>query len=313
MIFKKKQSTRDMVKSKSNASSYVSEDEEADPIKRGEKPPKVKKQSYRRGLKPNHAKILFGILAIVIGLSISLVGIPVLRAKTTQVVPVYIFSESVSRGTQITEDMLDNSERSSYNIPSDLVTDKSQIVGGFLMADVISGDLATAGRVSTSYLGDHPALADLPEGKLAVSITLAGMSQSVSSMLRSGDIIQIFSVAKETDSEDIPTTHSPASLQYVEILAVTDTSGLEASTANQTLVNTITIIANRMQVQELVLLEHTSILHAALAVRGDDEAKATALAVQEDYWIQLEAQQIAEGEQVPATTPTPEGEQEVTG
>ena len=300
MFFKKKLSTKDMVKTKSRPSEEISHESNvsADKPQGEKKPPKLKKEKkIKQGNSTtynlNRSKALIGALAIVVGLAISLIGIPLLRAETTNLVPVYIFTQSVNRGTQITDDMLEEIERASYNLPMDLVTEKNQIVGGFLTADIIKGDMATMGRVSTSYPGDNPELADLPDGKLAVAITLENMSQSVSSMLRAGDIIQIFAVEKE-QGQDVQKTLSPTSLQYVEVLDVSDNSGLEVSKRNVNLINTITVIVNRAQAEELVLLEHTATIHTALAVRGDDALKATMLAAQEAYWTEVPDDNVEE-------------------
>ena len=286
MIFKKKLSTRDMVKT--NSRPTHESNPESDKPQREKKQSTLKKNKKTKQEKSvnsqlNRSKALIGIFSIVIGLAISLIGIPLLRAETTNLVPVYIFTQSARRGTQITDDMIEEIERSSYHLPLDLVMNKTELVGGFLTADIIKGDIATMGRISLAYPGDNPELADLPAGKLAVSITLESMSQSVSSMLRAGDIIQIFAVGKDSDDE-VQATLSPPTLQYVEVLDVSDNAGLDVSVANVNLVNTITVLVNTAQAEELVILEHTATLHAALAIRGDDTAKEIALETQDAWW-----------------------------
>jgi pilus assembly protein CpaB len=163
-------------------------------------------------------------------------------------------------------------------------------------------------------------LAELPDGMVAISISLPDLAQSVSGKLRQGDIIQLFAV----EDNNSFTAVAPPELQYVEVLAATYVDGTDVqdepaaqdnqgqqngiasgSQENDTL-TTVTLLANEEQAACLAGLEHNATLHAALVVRGDDTAKKAALDAQKEYFATLEApEDTAEAENdgaAPATT-----------
>ena len=221
-----------------------------------------------------------GIACITLAAVIGFGGIPLMRSQLIQTETVLEFTGMISAGERIEENDVREIERSALNLSDDLIRTKEDAVGKYLTVDTLEGDYVTKARLSAIYPSDNPVLANLPEGKMAVSVTLPSMSQSLSSKLRQGDIVQMFAVTEE----DEYIAMMPPELQFVEVLDVSDGAGLEVSKTAENVVDTIVVAVNREQAQVLIAMQHSQIIHPALVIRGDEEAKTKALAVQESYF-----------------------------
>lgn len=298
-MFQKK-STRDLVQS--GSADAPADGGRPNKKEKAKRPPRDRPPMDVKGLL--RSKSFLGGLCIFLGLVIALGAIPVLKARVADVIPVYTFTRAVQRGTQLTADMLVETAMSNYNLPAGVVPDRESVLGGYLTADVIDGDVLTAARISPQYPGDDPALTQLPPGKLAVSVSLSSMSQSLSSKLRAGDVIQVFAMGKqETDGAGATAAEAPSQLQYIEVLSISDPTGLDVSAAGANQIETVTLIADRDQAAALVALEHSATIHAALVVRGDDGRKTELLLAQQKILDDLRATEVP----VSPTVPSAEG------
>lgn len=235
----------------------------------------------------------YGIIAIVAGLAIALLGVPILRSQTTDTVDVVCFASDVSAGSIITSSDVQVVEVSSYHLPVGTVFDASFAVGKYLRTDALVGDYVTSQRLSQEYPGDDPFLIDLPEGKMAISVSLPDLSQSVSGKLRAGDVVQIF--ASDANAET-STAEAPLELQYVEVLAATYRDGQDVSdgeaakttaTGDDDTLSTVTLLVNAQQAAKIAGLEKQATMYAALVIRGNEARKVEALAAQDNYFVEL--------------------------
>lgn len=235
-------------------------------------------------------RVFWGTICLIVGLLVPLIGVPMFKNYVVETVKVVRFRDDLRAGTQITPEMLDMVELSAYHLPRGAVQDMSQVIGQYLLVDTVNGDYVTPARLSPVHPGTDPTLVDLPDGKMALSISLPDLSQSVSGKLRGGDIIQIFAVENSTATL---TASIPEELRYVEVLTATYQDGADvgsetvlsagsssASNGRNTL-STVTLLVNQQQAACLAGLEQNATLHAALVIRGNDEKKAAALATQE--------------------------------
>lgn len=251
--------------------------------------PKKEKKPWGAGRNLFKTKTFFGAACIVLALLISFSAIPMLQAKVSNTATVLCFAQDVKAGSVVTEGMLKDVEMASYHLPAGAVADEPSAVGRYVTTDALAGDIVTVGRLSDSFPGGDPQLAKLPEGKMAMSVTLSELAESVSGKLRQGDVIQLFAVL----SDKSYTATAPPELQYVEVLAVSDEKGndldntaqkssgiMEDSVETESL-STVTLLVNETQAAVLAGLEHNATLHAALVVRGDVTEKKKALAAQD--------------------------------
>ena len=252
--------------------------------------PRLKKNPDRRPFFKTRA--FLGIVCIVLGLSVAFIGLPMLQMSISKTQDVVCFAENVKAGTKITESLLTVKEMSGYHLPTGALRDQEAAVGEYVTTDALAGDLVTAARLSKSYPGTDPQLADLPAGKVAISVSLKDLAESVSGKLREGDVIQLFAVEDDTAL----TAAAPQELQYVEVLAATysdgadvtddggkSTESIDSGSSKETLA-TVTLLCNQQQAAVLAGLEHNAKIHAALVVRGNDTAKEQALKTQDEYF-----------------------------
>lgn len=301
-MFGKKKSTRERVQ----AGAPVVD--EGHPLESSERTKKERKK--RKGFNIFKSRTFYGVLCILFGVGLVAVGIPILKQQTTDIVTVMTFSASAEQGEQITASMLEEISMASYNLPQGYLADADDAVGLYLVADVIEGDIVTSTRLSATPPGDSPELSGIPAGKMALSITLSSLNESVSSKLRSGDVIRIFAY-EDNDNFDIATTTVYMELQYVEVLSVSDSDGQAVvdGALDDGLIDTITVLVTEAQAQLLVTLENSATVQAALVIRGDAETKTAALEAQDALLLQLS--QVPESASVTADAVVDEIEVEV--
>jgi len=255
-------------------------------------------------------KVFWGVVSILLGLTIAFVGVPMLQASVTETKQTVCFAQDVKAGTKVTEELLITTDMSLYHLPIGAVHDPQIAIGQYVKTDAVAGDIVTMPRLSTDYPGLDPQLAKLPDGMVAISISLPDLAQSVSGKLRQGDIIQLFAV----EDNNSFTAVAPPELQYVEVLAATYVDGsdvqdkqnaTEGESGEDDTLSTVTLLANEEQAACLAGLEHNATLHTALVVRGDDAAKAAALEAQANYFAAPDASADTAKTDNPAQTSTP--------
>ena len=314
MMMLRKKSTRELVQGEPD------DTPEQEPVEKKKKPREKRAKTphephSRAGAAFFKTKLFYGIICIAVGLAIALLGAPILRSQTTNTVNVVCFVSDVSSGSVVTASDVVVVEVSSYHLPTGTVFDTGDVVGKYLRTDALAGDYVTAQRLSDVYPGDDPFLIDLPEGKMAISVSLPDLSQSVSGKLRAGDVVQIFALETGSDST---VADAPSELQYVEVLAATYLDGVDVSdgktganveTDSDTL-STATLLVNERQAAKIAGLETQAKLYAALVIRGNESRKAEALAAQDDYFTKLDeaeaALQAQVAEDAQATEPAPD-------
>lgn len=315
MLNFKKRSTKELVQG-------GTVDTPSEPKKRfngfGSKQDRVNKPESRFSFRTMmRTRIFWGSICLIIGLLVPIIGVPMFKNHVVETVDVVQFRTNLKAGSQITAEMLNTVELSAYHLPQGAIIDTRSIIDQYLLVDAVAGDYVTAARLSATHPGSDLTLVDLPEGKMALSIPLPDLSQSVSSKLRGGDIIQIFAV--EHNSEN-PTASILDELRYVEVLTATRQDGTDvgakkdlsegssnAETGNSTL-TTVTVLVNEQQAACLTGLSQNSTLYAALVIRGNDEKKAAALATQEALFASPESPEseptVPPPDEMPEAMPT---------
>lgn len=178
------------------------------------------------------------------------------------------------------------------------------VLGGISVVDIRSRKMTAA----LQY--DDPYLSNLPEDKLAVSVTMQSIAESVSGKLRAGDVVRLFYYPNDAADKSDYNARSLPELQYVEVLAATNTRLRDLDTKNDGLIDaeneektisTLTLAVNDQQAAALVGLNQAARLHAALVTRGDEAYKQTVLAAQNDYFQGLLPVEVSDTESQAAT------------
>lgn len=252
----------------------------------------MKKISIDKNIFKN--RTVLGLICIVLSLIICFGITPLMNGAIKAQSEIVRVKTDISKGTQITDSMLETVTVGSYNLPADVQKSKESVVGKYATLDLRNGDYILSGKLSANPLTDSPYLAELDGTKTAVSVTIPSLAAGLSGKLEAGDIISVISADTDTGLTTIPNE-----LRYVKVLAVTASTGSDKEYTQKkadseenpkdSLPATLTLLANTEQAKVLAGLEANSRIHTALVYRG---AKANAdkfLAAQDEYFIKPES------------------------
>jgi pilus assembly protein CpaB len=295
-MFKKK-STKDMVRPESDSAVAV-ETKEKPKKERKQKEPHIKEKKEKRPLKDYFRnKSFLGGIFIVAALLIAFVVSPLIQhLVTAKTVSVVELKQNITAGDIITADKLTLKTIMACDVPDSAVSNIDDAVGKYVKVSGCAGDVLTSSRLSNDYPGDDPQLANIPDGKFAISVSMETLAQSVSGKLRAGDVIQIFASFKDTENKNQSADYDASpipELKYVEVLSVSNSDVQEVTDNQKTTsdtdkqsreIATVTLLVNEEQASAVAGLENKATLHAALAARGDTAKKEALLTEQDKYF-----------------------------
>lgn len=219
-------------------------------------------------------RIVVGLLCIITALIICFGLTPMFNDALKSKVELVRVSSEIKKGDQITTGMITTVETGGYNLPSDVVYKAGDVVGKYANADLYKGDYILQSKLSDTPMLKNEYLSKLNGENRAISITIKSFAAGLSGKLERGDIVSLIA----SDVGEARKTLIPDELQYVEIIATTDSSGNDSNTQEQPkdsedteLASTITVLATPEQATLLAELEQTGKLHAALVYRGGSE------------------------------------------
>lgn len=256
------------------------------------------------------SKTFLGILILIVCALVVLVVSPLINGLVAKRENVVKIAQYVPKGNIITADDLEIGTVAQIDKPQNVATSKDQVIGTYAKGDLFVGDLLTSDKLTQSRPLENPYLYDLPEGKIAISISVSGFAEGLSGKLKAGDIVSLFSVVNQDVSNQEETeviiSQSYPELKYVKVLAVTnasvkdidvdDTTPVEAE--KEVIPATITLEVVPYQAQILAGLNKNATIHVGLVARADNEEVVNAyLKAEEDYItavLQLMAEKEAE-------------------
>lgn len=212
-------------------------------------------------------RTVIGIICIVVALAICFGIAPLVNRLSDGKTEIVRLVKDVPAGATITESDIEVVEVGSYNLPQDVITDKTQVVGKCALVGLTVGDhllpsklgdvLNEANSMLTSLDGDHK----------AISVTIGSYALGFSDKLESGDIVGIL-VYDEAENR----TFTPKELTYVKVITTTTSSGIDKADITDTSQPvTVTFYVNSEQAELLALYEKTAEMHIVLEYRGDTQ------------------------------------------
>ncbi|WP_312430976.1 Flp pilus assembly protein CpaB [Lacrimispora sp.] len=219
-------------------------------------------------------RIVVGLLCIITAFIICFGLTPMFNDALKSKVELVRVSSEIKKGDQITAGMITTVETGGYNLPSDVVYKANEVVGKYANADLYKGDYILKTKLSDTPMLKNEYLSGLDGTNRAISVTIKSFAAGLSGKLERGDIVSLIA----SDVGEMRETLIPTELQYVEIIATTDSSGNDSNIQEQPkdsedteLASTITVLATPEQATLLAELEQTGKLHAALVYRGGSE------------------------------------------
>ena len=244
-------------------------------------------------------RTLIGVLCILIAIIICYGLTPLFNSAVTARGDIVRVSTNIRRGDAITSDMLETVNVGTYNLPTNLLTTRDDIVGRYALADLHKGDYILSDKISESPLAEFVYLSSLDGTKQAMSVTIKSFAAGLSGKLEAGDIVTLIAA----DYGDRRETSLPPELQYVYVLAVTAGSGndKEYTTQDQQnnddereLPSTITVLVDPIQSVLLADLEAKARLHASLVFRGPKKEAQKFLDAQDEYIASLTVDELTD-------------------
>ena len=248
-------------------------------------------------------RFIYGILSIVLAAIIAFIAIPAVTSKTSSTCEIVRMKNTVTRGTLITADNIELVEVGGFNLPDSVARKLENVTGTYAAANLYPGDYLLPDKVSSVPLSSDLVLNEIPDGKVAISITTQTLATGLSDKLQDGDIIRLYHYDDENVLE--PVTDIPE-LRFVKVLAVTDSKGLdidyttppeEDEERQQTA--TITVLATPEQAMLLTRYENEGLLHVALINRGNAELAEELLARQDEILTTLYGDGTETDEELP--------------
>lgn len=219
-------------------------------------------------------RIVVGLLCIITALVICFGLTPMFNDALKSKVELVRVTSEIKTGDEITAGMITTVETGGYNLPSDVVYKKEDVIGKYANTDLYKGDYILKTKLSDTPMLKNEYLSGLDGTNRAISVTIKSFAAGLSGKLERGDIVSLIA----SDVGEMRETLIPKELQYVEIIATTDSSGNDREVQQEPkdgedteLASTITVLATPEQATLLAELEQTGKLHAALVYRGGSE------------------------------------------
>ena len=205
-------------------------------------------------------KFVIGIFCLILALVVVVMVMPKNTGKTVDVIKL---NNTVDANTQITDNMV-----RKVTIPEDAnvsgaITEKEKVVGKYTTTQIYKDDFIVDGKLSDSPTNSN--LYALNNGEEAISITVKELASCVTGKLIEGDT---------TEKKVI---ENPL-LKYVEVLATSNSSGVDVSTAamdenqDDNIPTTLTLKVSREQAEALTKMEYEGNIHVTFVARGEKAA-----------------------------------------
>lgn len=248
-----------------------------------------------------NSRFLYGILSILLAAIIAFIAIPTVTRKTNSKVEIVRITTALDRGDPITAKDVELAEVGGFNLPDNVATKLEDVIGTYAASSLYPGDYILSGKVSSSPLSSDLTLNAIPDGMVAISITVQSLAAGLSDKLQSGDIIRLYHYNDLSGTlnvvQDIP------ELKFVKVLSVSDSKGLDIDYTKQPEEDeerlqtaTLTVQATPEQAMLLTQYENEGMLHVALISRGNEALAKDLLNQQAEILTQLYENEDADAE-----------------
>lgn len=214
-------------------------------------------------------RVVLGIVCIVLAAVLVFVGIPFVNNLSTAKTTVVRATQDIKMGTKLTQDMFEEVEVGSLNLPEDVAHHLTSVKGQFLTVNMTKGDYLTKAKIATTLTLPDNKITAMKPGQQALTVALNGAAQSYANKLLPNDIITVYSTADNNQSSIVN------ELTYVQVVMTTASDGTQILRDGQTDKDGkpltpayATFIVNDVQAKKLIGLQ--SKLYFVLRYRGTD-------------------------------------------
>lgn len=236
-------------------------------------------------------RTVLGIVCIALALIICFAITPLFNASKSSTMRIIRIKNDMKIGQEITSKDVEAVEVGAYNMPSEVMQKSEDVVGKYAAMEMIKGEYILPTKISDTPASENVYLYGLTGEKRAISITIPSFAGGLSGKLISGDIVSVIAVDYKEKGETVV----PEELQYVEVIAVTDSKGNDDETVTVKpdgeeeveLPETVTLLVTPTQANILAELEAEGEIHVALVYRGTAENAQKFISAQESLLEEL--------------------------
>ena len=229
-----------------------------------------------------------GIICIVIALVVTFAVAPLVNKLADNRTDIVRLTGDVVQGHMISDTDIEVVTVGSYNLPTDVITKKEDVLGKFAAVDLKKGDYLLPSKVTATSDSADDVFRTLDGTKQAISVTIQSFAGGLSGKLENGDIVQLAVYDNDTGKAILP-----GAFTYMKVITTTTDGGFDKDEVpvnddgTVELPSTITLLANSAQIKLLVEYENSGKIHADLVYRGDAETAQRFLDAQDEYFKNL--------------------------
>lgn len=225
------------------------------------------KQKKSSGSHPMGNRTVVGIICIVVALAICFGIAPLVNRLSDGKTEIVRLIKDVPAGATIAETDIEVVEVGSYNLPTNVITDKESVIGKCAMVNLSTGEYLLPSKVGDDLNNAQSILESLDTNHKAISITIGSYALGFSGKLETGDIVSILVYDEEEDE-----MFTPSELTYVKVITTTTANGVDKADIEDTSQPvTVTLLVNSAQAEVLAYYEQNGDMHIVLEYRGDSE------------------------------------------
>jgi len=248
-------------------------------------------------------RTILGIACIIFSLIICFGLTPLYNRAITAKTEVTRVTKPISKGELITKDMIETIEVGKYNLPDSVIREQDPILGKYAKSDLYKGDYLMASKLSDGPLVNYAYLYDFDGTERAISVSIKSFAAGLSGKLEPGDIVTVM-VSEYGEKKE---TVTPIELQYVQVLAVTASSGLDteeyqnndesaATKEDKELPSTITLKVSQEQAKLLAEFEVKGKIYVIFVYRGSEVNRKSFLKEQQEVLAKIQQQKDEVGD-----------------
>lgn len=231
-------------------------------------------------------RTVIGLSCIILSLLICFGLTPLFNNALKAQTEIIRITKDIKKGEAITENDVERVKVGGYNLPTAVIKSLGDLKGKYALADLMKGDYILSSKLTDNPFMENEYLYKLDGTKAAISVSIKSFALGLSGKLQTGDIVSIIA----TDYGELRETLIPPELKYVEVLAVTNSKGIDGEAdlidnnedEETELPSTVTLLVNTAQARILADLEAKSKIHIALVFRGDKTTSKKFVDVQEE-------------------------------
>ena len=223
-------------------------------------------------------RTVIGIICIIVALAVCFGVAPIVNTLSDGKTEIVRVIADIPVGKQISEEDIEVVEVGNYNLPSEVIKSKEEVVGKYAIYYLSSGDYVLPDKITDDIDNSETLLATLPSDKKAISVSIGSFALGFSGKLQTGDIVGILVY----DDEE-KTSFTPKELTYVKVITTTTSDGIDkADVEDKSQPVTVTLLVSKKQAELLAYYEKEGDMHIVLEYRGDKNTAQAYLDVQDE-------------------------------